>query len=899
MSEQPDVVCIVETWLDENILDSEISIANYSVVRSDRNRHGGGIVMYIRDCLHCDVYNVDTQGLELAIVTVTSNSFRICIGLWYRPPCSPVFVLDSLFSVLESLDPSYFSNFVLIGDFNIDYNNSLHPLRQRLDTIISSFSLVQVVADPTHTDSNGRSSLIDLALLSSPEKLSSCSVIPPLENSTYNVHSGIHLKMRTRTVRNKRLSRRTVWRYKHANFEKANRLIESLDMTSILDPNDIDYSWENWRVEFLRIMDECVPKATLPNRSNIPWLTKDLVHSIQKRNYHHRMARKTGRLVHEAKYKKIRNKVVSKLKKKKSEFFNNLKPNSKEFWRAVKVVQKQKSSIPTLSGNITDDKEKANVLNTHFSKCFNSTVPPLCADDIPYCNPDECPEELLCCEEEVLALLHNLEVKKASGMDGISAHMLKATAHSITPGITQLFNISIKLGRIPDLWKDARVTPIPKGGDPTDLKNYRPISLLSILSKLLERHMYAVITSHLNSSCPLSDCQWGFTPGRSTTGALVNAIESWHQILESGSNICAVFFDLKKAFDSVPHRPLLQKLASLNLDFHIYTWISHYLCKRTQCVGVGGVTSDTCSVTSGVPQGSVLGPLLFLIYIDDISRISISSGSLTLYADDLVLYRPVRGPSDYRLLQEDIDAISLWTSTNYLSLNPSKCKYMIISRKRQPPIPVTNLKVNCSDIERVSTFRYLGVWISSDLSWSTQVTSICKNTRRLIGLLYRRFYRYSSQDTLKQLYTSYIRPHLEYAVPAWDPHLQSHINALESLQKFALKVCTKKWNASYENLLELSGLPTLASRRTNLKLCFLYRVLHNPSLYTTAPLLHRNIPVNVRNASLHSLVRPFAHTNSYFYSFFPHSISLWNDLPSVCQIASNLTSFKYHLTRLL
>lgn len=187
LSEQPDVVCIVETWLDVNILDSEILIANYSVVRSDRNRHGGGIVMYIRDCLHCDVYNVDTQGLELAIVTVTSNSFRICIGLWYRPPCSPVFVLDSLFSVLESLDPSYFSNFVLIGDFNIDYNNSLHPLRQRLDTIISSFSLVQVVADPTHTDSNGRSSLIDLALLSSPEKLSSCSVIPLTLLTMYTV----------------------------------------------------------------------------------------------------------------------------------------------------------------------------------------------------------------------------------------------------------------------------------------------------------------------------------------------------------------------------------------------------------------------------------------------------------------------------------------------------------------------------------------------------------------------------------------------------------------------------------------------------------------------------------------------------------------------------------------
>ena len=170
--------------------------------------------------------------------------------------------------------------FVLIGDFNIHYNNSLNPLHQCLHIIISSFSLVQVFADPTHTASNGRSSLIDLVSFSLPEKLSSCLVIPPLENSTNNVHNGVHLKMKTATVRNKRLSRTTVWRYKYANFEKASRLNESLDNTSIPAPNDIDYSWERRRFEFLRIMN--VSKATLPNMSNIPWLTKNVVDSIWK-----------------------------------------------------------------------------------------------------------------------------------------------------------------------------------------------------------------------------------------------------------------------------------------------------------------------------------------------------------------------------------------------------------------------------------------------------------------------------------------------------------------------------------------------------------------------------------------------------------------------------------------
>ena len=232
---------------------------------------------------------------------------------------------------------------------------------------------------------------------------------------------------------------------------------------------------------------------------------------------------------------------------------------------------------------------------------------------------------------------------------------------------------------------------------------------------------------------------------------------------------------------------------------------------------------------SGVTQGSVLAGAT-IIYIDDIPRISISLGSLTLYADDFVLYHPVCGLSDINCCSRTLMQYPCGpVPTTYHSTHPSVniWSYPENGSHVHAPIPVNNIKINCTDIERVSTLKYLGVWISSDFSWSTHVTNICKNTRRLIGLLYCWFYHYSSQDTLQQLYTSYIRPHLEYAVPAWDPHLQSHIHTM-----------------------------------------FLYRVLHNSSLYTTAPLLHRNIPVNVRNATLYSLVRPFARTNSYFYSFF-------------------------------
>ncbi len=290
--------------------------------------------------------------------------------------------------------------------------------------------------------------------------------------------------------------------------------------------------------------------------------------------------------------------------------------------------------------------------------------------------------------------------------------------------------------------------------------------------------------------------------------------------------------------------------------------------------------------------------LLLLICIDDISRISISSGSLTLYADDLVLYRPVGSSCDYRLLQQDIDTISSWTSTNYLSHNPTKYKYMVISRKQQPPIPPVSLKVNHSDLERVTAFKYFLDRISYDLSLTTHVSKACRNTRRPIRLLYCHFYCYWSQGTLKQLYTSYIRPHLEYAVPVWDPHLRSHVTTLEFLQKFALKVCTKHWNTSYEDLLQLSGLPKLATRRTNLNLWFLHRVLKNVSLYPNAPLQHQTVPTCVGNASQYSLVRPLARTNNYLYSF-SHSIFLWNQLPPSVQSVPHVNCLKHYLTRVL
>ena len=357
------------------------------------------------------------------------------------------------------------------------------------------------------------------------------------------------------------------------------------------------------------------------------------------------------------------------------------------------------------------------MLSDFFSTCFNRAVPPLFPSTSIFSADHTIPEDLLCTEDEVHFFLSCLDTSKATGPDGISAIMLKSTASSITPSVTSLLNLSLRTGRVPEEWKRSSVVPIPKKSPATTPNSYRPISLLSIVSKVLERHVHTLIMEHLHNQHPLSESQWGFQPGKSTVSALLSTTYSWLETLEEGNEIGAVFFDLQKAFDSVPHQCLMEKLQQTGLSDHILSWISDYLTCREQKVVVNGKSSQYSPVISGVPQGSVLGPLLFLIYVDGLAKLTLSDGShMVLYADDLLLFRPIRGNEDFHQLQHDISLVENWVKCNHLTLNPTKCKYMVISRKRTPSLP-RNLTLGGSDLERVQCFKYLGLLLSANLSF--------------------------------------------------------------------------------------------------------------------------------------------------------------------------------------
>ena len=597
------------------------------------------------------------------IVSVNNANCRYCMGLFYRPPSSTSFIFDTMFSVLEQLDPSLFLNFVLIGDFNVNFLNPQHFLYHKLSCILSSFNLTQVVQQPTHVSTNGGATLIDLVLLSNPQQLRDCSVIPELSNSD---HKGISVTMRWKTVRDcGPKTSRPVWRYTLADFSRACELLDATNWDPMM-AMDIDQAWEYWQQKFLNIMEQCIPKGSLPRRKCAPWISKQIVSAIRKRNTCYRRAKQTGSTELLSKYKHLRNKVVHMVKRGKRDYLNNLKSaSSKDFWKAVKNLNGSQCTIPTLNHSgetATSDNEKATMLNNFFSSCFNHSIPPISpSNGSERPNPIDCPPELLCTEDEVLELLCALDTSKANGPDNISAKMLKSTAVSIAPVLTKLLNLSIITGKLPSAWKTSSVVPIPKTENKSDAKNYRPISLLSVTSKILERHIHGKILMHLQSAYALPESQWGFCSGKSTIQALLTATNDWLEMMESGIEAAAVFFDFTKAFDSVPHKPLIEKLQAIGLDVYLVQWITNYLTNRTQFVVVNGVSSKPLSVISGVPQGSVLGPLLFLIYINGITELPLSPESkLVMYADDILLYRPIRQASDYQRLQQDVEALGKW-----------------------------------------------------------------------------------------------------------------------------------------------------------------------------------------------------------------------------------------------
>ena len=293
----------------------------------------------------------------------------------------------------------------------------------------------------------------------------------------------------------------------------------------------------------------------------------------------------------------------------------------------------------------------------------------------------------------------------------------------------------------------------------------------------------------------------------------------------------------------------------------------------------------------------MLGPLLFITYINDVTEVISPESSLNMFADDMAMYKVIKSPSDYVGFQKDIDAVSSFMQNKLLEFNATKCKFMLITRKSTRSITPPPLVLDDSVLQRVFSYKYLGITIACDLSWKPHITSVCNKTRKLVGLLHRRFSLNTSNDAMVKLYTSFVRPSLEYASIVWSPYRKGETQLIEKVQKFALKVCLKTWNSSYEDLLCSVNLPTLQYRRKVARICHLFKILHGLTDFPESPLEPRQLRYNSRFVNSLSLA-PIKHrTFLYQNSFFPATITMWNKLVGTYNIGDyeTVNLLKYFL----
>ena len=347
------------------------------------------------------------------------------------------------------------------------------------------------------------------------------------------------------------------------------------------------------------------------------------------------------------------------------------------------------------------------------------------------------------------------------------------------------------------------ITPVYKSGDKSNLKNYRPISLLSSISKILERLIYNKITEHLSKT--LSHYQFGFQKLKST---LQQLLLYFNDLSVSDNPVDTIYLDFTKAFDSVPHNDLLVKLWSMGITGNLWRWFKCYLDNRTQRVSVNHNLSSPLPVISGVPQGSILGPLLFLIYINDLPS-AISSSNLLLFADDAKCYKTIHNPLDRRLLQSDLDLLTDWSHANHLVFKTSKCNLVSFKSNSRAVVGDPYI-INGCEVSKKDSHCDLGIIFSADLSWSNHYNHIITKAYRALGLLRRTFGHTYSITTKKVLYLHTVRSCLLYCSPLWRPHQIQHITLLERVQCRATKFILNDYTTDYKSrLIKLNLLPLM------------------------------------------------------------------------------------------
>ena len=860
-----DIITISETWLSEEIENNAIRLNGYQPpVRNDRpNDPHGGVAVYVKDNYICKPRpDLTIPNLEAVWIETRLAQEPLLIGTFYRPPNSTVdywTLIDQSISNVCNLP----CKFIVLGDFNSDFLNNPSP--HLLDVILKN-NLQQLVKTPTrYTETSA--TCIDLVLTPCHDIIRSTVVLPPICSD----HSVPCVKVTNNCATNHSF-KRSIYDYSKLDKEALLDELTNIDWISIASIPSIDEAAYTFSDQLMNVAKKCMPvKKIRVQRHDEPWITEEIKEKIELKNKIHKLAKTVNNDQSWKLFRQARNDLTSTIRKRKLEYIKELdirvssKDNfgTKHWWKLVKTFLSKKGcssdSIPSIQHNdrvYYTNQEKADLFNDYFVK--QSTVEDSeLVPDVPFENT--CIEQIVLSVDEVKAALKKLNPTKAAGPDLVHNKILTASSVAVADALTLLFNRSLSEGSFPSAWKTAHVNPIHKKGDRASCTNYRPISLLSCIGKVLEKCVHEHVFNYLQSNALLTPFQSGFIPKDSPVCQLLSVYNDLCKSLDKGVTGQAIFFDISKAFDKVWHRGLLHKLYAIGIRGQVLEWFRNYLSDRQQAVVILGSKSDYLTVTAGVPQGSVLGPLLFLIYINDIV-VDIES-IIKLFADDTSMYLCLENHQlRAEILNSDLVKIMTWANNWKVNFNQSKTELMNITNKRnQPFLP---LYFGTDVLQNTEAHKHLGVILQSNCKWDSHIKSIISKCRTLIACL--RSYKYRlSRKALEIMYRSFILPHFDYADIVWDNCSNSLAEELETLHLDGIRtVIGAVRGTSHRKLYLESGFTTLKERRRRHKLIMFHKIVNEvapsylnteiPALVSTLNPYHRRQPLQ-RQVPTHRL----------------------------------------------
>jgi hypothetical protein len=710
-----------------------------------------------------------------------------------------------------------------LGDFNfpnIKWSNNeflSHPKPEHsfLDFVIES-ELHQIVSFPSR-----QSNFLDLIFTNNEQIYSNLLPVEPIQSKS---HISDHLAIeahfqfpKSNTLKHKQKD------FKNANYDEINNILKNIDWVNFFsDCTDINSIFHKFQSFMLCIIDQYVPEKY--HHSPTPKMPHHIRSMII---YRRRLLKNYSSPTVRQKFAQVSEKIDSEIQKYLRNRENKTLSKSQTTYQFFSNIFKSKrQQIPTLVNNENEpclsSQSKANILSQQFLSIY-APEKEILERSKP--NSISC-QSIIIDTIDIFRIIQDFKNKNNCSPDGIPEIFYKNCIHTLVNPLYYIFSYSSMSSQIPKIWKESIVCPIPKKGNSSNPADYRPISLLCPISKIMEEIVFNTLQSHVVRLWALPDEQHGFRKGRSVTSQLLETFNDFTSHLENKKCVDAIYFDFAKAFDTVPHNKLIQKLEDIGISGSLLNWLIDYLNDRTFKVKIQTSFSESKPINSGVPQGSVLGPLLFIIYISDLPHFcNTMHVTLKLYADDLKAYTTTEHVKE---LQIFINKLEEYAEIKGLKLASEKCKVLHIGSKN----PKKEYHLNGTKIEAVKdgeSIRDLGVHFTSDLKWKTHIDIITSKANRVCFSILRSL-KTNNPNLLLHLYKTYALPILEFASPVFNPYLKKDIDKIEKVQRTYLKIIYARSHPhlpipSYEDLLKIFEIDSLRIRRLRADLTLLHKII--------------------------------------------------------------------------